>query len=114
MQPFIILVRFPVKLVPKTPYELWNGREPSLNYLRVWGYLVEAEVFNLSTGKIDPKIDSYHFIGYTGKSKDYHFYYYSRHTKVVKRDTLSFWRMRRWLGVAWYLERLPLSLSSQC
>ena len=31
-----ILNRVPSKSVPKTPYELWTGREPSLNHFRVW------------------------------------------------------------------------------
>ncbi len=30
-----ILNRVPSKSVPKTPYELWTGRKPTLNYLRV-------------------------------------------------------------------------------
>jgi transposase InsO family protein len=30
-----ILNRVPSKAVPKTPYELWTGREPSLKHLRV-------------------------------------------------------------------------------
>ena len=30
-----ILNRVPSKSVPKTPYELWTGKEPSLNYLRM-------------------------------------------------------------------------------
>ena len=30
-----ILNRVPSKSVPKTPYELWTGRVPSLNHLRV-------------------------------------------------------------------------------
>ena len=30
-----ILNRVPSKSVPKTPYELWTGKEPPLNYLRV-------------------------------------------------------------------------------
>jgi hypothetical protein len=34
------------KSVPKTPYELWIGRESSLNHLRVWGYPAKAKVFN--------------------------------------------------------------------
>jgi hypothetical protein len=32
-----ILNRVPTKSVPKTPYELWFGKKPMLNYLRVWG-----------------------------------------------------------------------------
>ena len=29
--------RVPSKSVPKTSYELWTGRVPSLQHLRVWG-----------------------------------------------------------------------------
>jgi transposase InsO family protein len=34
-----ILNRVPSKSVPKTPYELWTGRVPSLKHVRVWGVL---------------------------------------------------------------------------
>ncbi|GKD78912.1 putative zinc finger, CCHC-type containing protein [Tanacetum coccineum] len=37
-----ILNRVPTKYVPKTPYEIWTGRKPSLQYLRVWGCPAEA------------------------------------------------------------------------
>jgi hypothetical protein len=32
-----LLNRVPSKLVPKTPYELWTGKRPSLRHLHVWG-----------------------------------------------------------------------------
>ena len=32
-----ILNRVPTKAVPLTPFELWTGRKPSLNHLKVWG-----------------------------------------------------------------------------
>ncbi|KAJ9562492.1 hypothetical protein OSB04_007652 [Centaurea solstitialis] len=38
-----ILNRVPSKSVPKTPYELWTGRKPKLNYLKVWGCPAEAK-----------------------------------------------------------------------
>ena len=69
-----ILNRVPSKSVPKTPYELWTGRVPSLNHLRVWGSSAEAKVFNPKIGKLDPKTVSCHFIGYPEKSKGYRFY----------------------------------------
>jgi hypothetical protein len=50
-----ILNRVPSKSVLKTSYELWTGREPSLNHLRVWGYLAEAKVFNPNIGKLDSR-----------------------------------------------------------
>ena len=79
-----IFNRVPSKLVPKTPYELCTGKELSLNYLRVWGCPAEAKVFNPNIEKLDSKIVSWYFIGYTEKSKGYHFYCPDRHTKFVE------------------------------
>jgi len=79
-----ILNRVPRKSVPKTPYELWTGRKPALNYSYVWGCPAKAKVFNPNIGKLDPKTVSCHFIGYPKKSKGYRFYYLDRHTKFVK------------------------------
>ena len=74
----------PSKSVPKIPYELWTGKEPSLNYLRVWGCPAEAIVFNPNIGKLDFKTASCCFIGYPDKSKGYHFYCSDIHTKFVE------------------------------
>jgi hypothetical protein len=79
-----ILNRVPSKSVPKTPYELWIGRVPSLNHLRVGGSPAEAKVFNPNIGKLDPKTVSCHFIGYPEKSKGFCFYCPDRHTKFVE------------------------------
>ena len=68
----------------KTQYELWIGKEPSLNYLRVWGCPAEAKVFNPNIGKLDFKTVSCHFIGYPKKSKGYRFYCPDRQTKFVE------------------------------
>ena len=85
-----ILNRVPSKSVPKTPYELWTGREPSLNHLRVWGYPVEAKVFNPIIRKLDSKIVSCLFIGCPDKSKGYRFYCPDRHTKFVEMRHVVF------------------------
>jgi hypothetical protein len=79
-----VLNKVPSKSVPKTPYELWTGRVPSLTHLRVWGIPAEAKVFNPNIAKLDPKIVTCHFIGYPDKSKGYRFYYPDRYTKFVK------------------------------
>jgi hypothetical protein len=72
------------KLMPKTPYKLWIGKKPILNYLHVWGCPTEAKLFNPSIGKLDPKTVSCHFIGYPDKSKGFHFYCPNRYTKFVE------------------------------
>jgi hypothetical protein len=79
-----ILNRVPSKSVPKTPYEMWTGRKPTLNYLYVWGCLAEAKLFNPSIGKLDPKIVSCHFISYLDKSKGFRFYCPDRYIKIVE------------------------------
>jgi hypothetical protein len=79
-----ILNRVPSKSVPITPYEIWTGRKHILNYLHVWGCPTEAKLFNLSIGKLDPKTVSYHFIGYSDKSKGFRFYCPDRYIKIVK------------------------------
>ena len=71
-------------------YELWTGREPSLNHFRVWGCPTEAKVFNPNIGKLDPKTVSCHFIGYPEKSKGYRFYCPDRHTKFIETRHAAF------------------------
>jgi hypothetical protein len=79
-----ILNRVPSKSVPKTSYKLWTRRKTTLNYLYVWGYPVEAKVFNPNIEKLDSKTVSCHFIGYSNKSKGFHFYCPDRHTKFIE------------------------------
>ena len=85
-----ILNRVPSKSIPKTSYELWTGREPSLNHLRVWRCPAEAKVFNLNIGKRDSKTVSCHFNGYPEKSKVFCFYSPERHTKFVETRHVVF------------------------
>jgi hypothetical protein len=79
-----ILNRVPSKSVPKTPYEMWTGRKPTLSYLHVWGCSAEARIFNPSIEKLDPKTVSCYFIGNPDKSKGFHFYCPDRYIKIMK------------------------------
>jgi hypothetical protein len=79
-----ILNRVPSKLVLKTPYELWTGRKPKLNYLHVWGCPTEAKLFNPSIGKLDSKTISCHIIGYLDKLEGFRFYCPDRYIKIVE------------------------------
>jgi hypothetical protein len=84
------LNRVPNKTVPKTPYEIWTGRVPSLKYLRVWGSPAEAKVLNPNIGKLDPKTVSCYFIGYPEKSKGFRFYCSDRYTKFIETRHVVF------------------------
>jgi hypothetical protein len=44
------------KLVPKTPYELWSDRKPSIIFLHIWGCPTEAKIFNPQLEKLDQKL----------------------------------------------------------
>ena len=79
----------PSKSVPKTLYELWTERVPSLNHLFVWGSPAEAKVFNPNIRKLDPKTVSCYFIGYLERLKGFHFYCQDRHAKFVEVLRLS-------------------------
>jgi hypothetical protein len=79
-----ILNRVPSKSVAKTPYELWTGKKPTLNYFHIWGCLVEARIFNPGQGKLDERTTSCHFIGYPDRSKGYRFYCPDRQTKFIE------------------------------
>lgn len=59
-----ILNRISSKVIPKTPFELWNRWKPSLNHLHMWGYSVKIGVYNPHIKKLDPRIISGVFLGY--------------------------------------------------
>ena len=79
-----ILNRVPSKSVPKTPFELWTGRKPSLNHLRVWGCPAEVKIYNPFETKLDPKTSRCFFIGYPDRAKGYRFYCPGRGNKIVE------------------------------
>jgi hypothetical protein len=70
--------------VPRTPYEMWTGRKPTLNYLHVWDCPAEAKLFNPSIEKLDLKTVSCHFIGYPNKLRGFCFYCPDRYIKIVE------------------------------
>ena len=78
-----ILKIVPIKVVPKTPFELWKGWKLSLRHIRVWGCPSEVRVYNLRT------ISAY-FIGYAERSKGYRFYCPSHSTRIVELRNAKF------------------------
>lgn len=69
-----ILNRVPSKAVPKTPFEIWNERKPSLNNLHVWRCPAEIRFYNPQKRKVDLRTVSGYFIGYLQRYKGYRFY----------------------------------------
>ncbi|KAG7564986.1 Integrase catalytic core [Arabidopsis suecica] len=85
-----VLNRVPSKAVPKTPFELWTGRKPSLRHLRVWGCPAEVKSYNPHEKKLDSRTVSGFFIGYPEKSKGYTFYCPNHSTRIVETGNARF------------------------
>ena len=85
-----LLNRIPSKAVPKTPYELWTGRKPSLRHLHVWGCQAEARIYNPHERKLDPRTISGFFIGYPEKSKGYRFYCPNHSMRILESVNARF------------------------
>ena len=56
-----LLNLIPSKSVSKTPTELWNGRKPSLNHIRIWG--TPAHVLRKELHKLESRTKVCLFIG---------------------------------------------------
>ena len=92
-----ILNRVPTKAANKTPYELWVGRKPSLNHLRVWGCPCEARPYKPSEKKLDERTVSCYFIGYSERSRGFKFYNPTEHT-VFESGSAKFFEDNEFVG----------------
>ena len=85
-----ILNRVPSKAVPKTPFELWTGRKPSLRHIHIWGCPTEARIYNPHEKRLDSRTISRYFIGYPDKSKEYRFYCPNHSVRIVETGNARF------------------------
>ena len=85
-----ILNRVPTKAVPLTPFELWTGRKPSLNHLKVWGCPAEVKLYNPTLSKLDSRTTRCYFVSYPKHSKGYQFYNPNGGTRIVESQTAKF------------------------
>ena len=68
----------------KTPIELFNGKKPDASYFRVFGCC--AYVFispEQWSDKLSPKSEEMTFIGYEPNTKDWHFWFKTKHWVVI-------------------------------
>ena len=85
-----ILNRVPSKAAPKTHFELWTGRKPSLRHIHIWGCPAEARIYNPHEKKLDSRTISGYFIGYPDKSKGYRFYCPNHSVRIVETGNSRF------------------------
>ncbi|GKD24873.1 retrotransposon protein, putative, ty1-copia subclass [Tanacetum coccineum] len=83
-----LLNKIPRKEKEETPYELWMGRKPSYQYLRVWGCLAKVAVPPPKAQKIGPKSVDCIFIGYAKKSTAYRFIVHESKNPDIQKNTI--------------------------
>nr|GEV11905.1 Pol polyprotein [Tanacetum cinerariifolium] len=83
-----LLNKIPRKEKEETPYELWMGRKPSYQYLRVWGCLAKVVVSNPKAQKIGPKSVDCIFIGYTKNNSAYRFIVHESKNLNIQKNTV--------------------------
>ena len=79
--------------MPKTPFELWTDRKPSLNHFKVWGCLAEVKIYDPSLKKTDLRTTRCYFIGYPSHSKGYKFYCSTCGTRIVESQVAKFLKL---------------------
>ncbi|KAM1985370.1 hypothetical protein ACFX16_013544 [Malus domestica] len=82
-----LLNRVPSKSVSQRPYEIWHGRKPSLNHIKIWG--CEAYVKKLEATKLEVRSVRCYFVGYPRETMGYEFYH-PDDQKVLVAKTAKF------------------------
>ncbi|CAL8114079.1 unnamed protein product [Prunus armeniaca] len=85
-----ILNKVPSKFMPKTPFEIWTTRKPSLRHLYVRGCKAKAKIYNPQEKKLDLKMISCHFIGYRARSKGFRFYCPNYGIQIIETGCAKF------------------------
>ena len=65
-------------------------RKPSLRLLHVWGCPAEVLMYNSHEKKLDSRIISSYYIGYSEKSKGYIFYYPKHSPRIIDTKNTKF------------------------
>lgn len=78
--------RIPSRKTKVSPYELWKGRKPNLNYLRVWGCLAFYRVPDPKRTKLGFRALKSVFVGYAENSKAYRLLDLDSNIIVESRD----------------------------
>jgi hypothetical protein len=72
----------------KTPVEVWNGKEPSLTHLKVFGCDAYVHVPKENKSKMDKKAEKCIFIGYKDGLKGYNLWNPETKKVVYNQDVL--------------------------
>lgn len=80
--------RIPSRHFKVAPYELWKGRKPTLEYLKVWGCLAYYRISDQRRTKLGPRAFKGVFVGYAQNSKAYRILDLVSNTIVETREVV--------------------------
>nr|KAJ0190715.1 hypothetical protein LSAT_V11C800406370 [Lactuca sativa] len=78
------------RVIPTNPYELWKGRKPNLDYLKVWGCVAYYRTPDPKRTKLGARANKSIFIGYAQNSKAYRLIDIDSGVVVESRDVEFF------------------------
>nr|KAJ0188051.1 hypothetical protein LSAT_V11C900477710 [Lactuca sativa] len=78
------------RVIPTRPYELWKGRKPNLDYLKVWGCVAYYRTPNPKRTKLGARANKSIFIGYAQNNKAYRLLDIDSGVVVESRDVEFF------------------------
>ena len=84
--PAYILNQVPSKFVPKTSYELWSQKKPSIHHFHFLGCKVEVRPYNPQSKKLNLKTINKYLIDYCVELRGSRFYCPSHTTRVIESD----------------------------
>lgn len=78
--------RLPARGIDKTPYEIWNGLKPNIEYFMMFGAKCYVHIPTQKRQKLDPTGIAGRLMGYDESSKAYRIYIPSTEKIIVSRD----------------------------
>lgn len=85
-----LINRSPHRVLEKCPNEIWYGKKPTLNHLRVFGCSAMVHIPHQKRRKFDAKSEKMIFIGYCDESKGYRLYDPVKKVVTTSRDVIFF------------------------
>ena len=72
----------------KTPYEVWSGKKPNIEHLKVFGCMAYSHVPDSQRQKLDKKAVKLRFVGYCIQSKGYRLLDEKTSRVFIRRDVI--------------------------
>jgi len=85
---YIINRTGPTKVADKTPYELWMGKQASVDHLKIFGTECFVHIPKQKRQKLDAKSVRGYLVGYCGDKDGYRVYVPKHNDVIISRDVM--------------------------